>query len=150
MKTLIIILIILSFIQSTILPLNLVLIILICRAFIKIDKSNLYLAFGFGLFISYLNLWQLGVESFVYLIIIQVVHSITKSKFASNSLLIVPISLFFLAFDQTLISLFSKESLVIYPKVFIETVISLPTLYMIRIWEERFIIHKQIKLKVVT
>lgn len=148
MKTLIIILIILSFIQSTILPLNLVLIILICRAFIKIDKANLYLSFGFGLFISYLNLWQLGVESFVYLIIIQMVHSITKSRFASNSLLIVPISLFFLSLDQTLISLFSKESLVIYPKVFIEAAISLPALYIIRIWEERFIIHKQIRLKV--
>lgn len=148
MKTLILILITLSFLQSTILPLNLVLIVLICRAFIKIDKANLYLSFGFGLFISNLNLWQLGVESCVYLIIIQMVHSLSKTRFASNSLLIVPISLFFLSFDQILISLFTRGSLVIWPKVFIEAIVALPAFYVIRVWEERFIVRKEIKLKV--
>lgn len=148
MKTLIIILIILSFLQSTILPLNLVLIVLICRAFIKIDKANLYLSFGFGLFISNLNLWQLGLISFVYLIIIQMVHFLSGSRFASNSLLIVPISLVFLSLDQTLISFFSSESVAVWPKVLIESIIALPLLYIVRIWEERFIIRKEIKLKV--
>lgn len=148
MKTLIIILIILSFIQSTILPINLILIILICRAFIRSDKSNLYLAFAFGLLSSHLNLKLLGVESILYLIIVQATHLLSRSRFTSNSLLIIPLTFIFLSINQIATSFIGKEGIVLLPKVFWESLIALPVFYMIRIWEESFITRKEIRLKV--
>ena len=148
MKTLIIILIIASFLQTTIISLDLVLIILICRSYVSVFKSNLYLAFFFGLLISYLNLETLGVVSLIYLLIAQVTESLSKIRLAGNSLLIIPITLGLLSLSHILNSIFIQESLQLFPKVFIESLISLPILYMVRRWEERFIVRKDIKLKV--
>lgn len=139
MKTLIVVLIIVSLLQSAILPINLVLIILICRSYLRAEKSNLFLAFGFGLLDGYLNLTSLGQISLIYLTVVQITQSLSKSRLAGNLLLIIPISwvLLFLTQQPTSISL-----------IFLESLISLPTLYILRLWEERFIIRKEIKLKV--
>lgn len=139
MKTLVAVLIISSFIQSTILPLDLVLIILICRSYIRSDKSNLFLAFGFGLLDAHLNLTPLGLQSLVNLLVVAVTAYFSKSRLAGNSLLIIPLSLVLLLINQSL-----KPS----PKIFIEAAFSLPMLYLIRWWEERFIVQKEIKLRI--
>jgi len=137
MKTLILILTIIAFLQTTILPLNLVLIILICRSYTKADKANLYLAFVFGLFSAHLDLTVLGLQSITYLIIVQITESLSKTRLAGNPLLIVPVSL-------VLLLLTTLE----FPKIFLESLLALPILYLIRAWEERFIIRKEIKLRV--
>lgn len=147
MKTLIIILIIASFIQSTILPIDLVLIILICRSYIKSDKTNLYLAFGFGLLDAHLNLTLFGLQSLVYSLVVAVTEGLSKSRLAGNSLLIIPLSLVLLLINQ-LPLVFLRQSFQPFPKIFIEACLSLPILYLIRLWEERFIIQKEIKLRV--
>src|SRR3989338_7884502 len=100
MKTLIIILILAAFLQTTILPIDLVLLILICRAYVVSEKANLYLAFSFGLLTSHLNLVNLGFQSLIYLIIVQATQILSKIRLAGNPLLIVPISLVFLFFNQ--------------------------------------------------
>ncbi|OGE24928.1 hypothetical protein A3C26_00270 [Candidatus Daviesbacteria bacterium RIFCSPHIGHO2_02_FULL_39_12] len=148
MKTLIAILIIASFLQSTILPINLVLIILICRSFIKLDRANLFLAFSFGLFDSHLNLLPLGLNSLFYLILIQTTQTLSKFRLAGNLLLIAPLSLILLVLYQQTISLFLQQTPQIFPRVFWESLAALPILYLVRLWEERFIVHKDIRLKI--
>lgn len=147
MKTLIIFLIIISFLQSTILPINLSLIILICRSFIKLDKNNLYLAFFTGLLNSHLNVSTLGLESLIYLLAIQSTQIISKSNLANNPLLIVPISFVLLSFHEIFLSLKLGHS-INFSQVFLGSLISLPIFYLERIWEERFIFKHEIKLRV--
>lgn len=147
MKTLIIVLIIAAFLQTTILPLDLVLLILICRAYIKPDKSNLYLSFAFGLLISHLNLESLGLQSLIYLIIIAATESLSKSRLAGNPLLIIPISLILLSLNQIMNSLISHQTFELSKLIF-ASLLSLPILYLVRLWEERFIVRKEIKLKI--
>ena len=147
MKTLIVILIIAAFLQTTILPLDLVLIILICRSYIKISKSNLYLSLFFGLFVSHLNLTNLGFYSLIYLFAVGITQILSKTRLAGNSLLIVPISFVLFSSSQILSALFLHQSMVLFPNVLIESLISLPILYIVRLWEERFIVRKELKLR---
>lgn len=147
MKTLIIILIIAAFFQTTILPIDLILLILICRAYIKSEQANLYLGFAFGLLISHLNLIPLGLQSLTYLVFVAATESLSKLRLAGNPLLIVPISLVFLSLNQIINSVVGSNVLE-FPMVIIASFLSLPTLYLIRFWEERFIVRKEIKLKI--
>ncbi len=150
MKTLIISLIIASFLQTTILPIDLVLLFLICRAYIKSNKSNLYLAFAFGLFLSFLNLANFGLESIIFLIIIQATQMMSRSRLAGNPLLIIPVSLFFLVINQFINQVINAPvNFQIFPfiKLLLESFLSLPALYIVRLWEERFVVQKGIKLK---
>ncbi len=150
MKTLIISLIIASFLQTTILPIDLVLLVLICRAYIKSNKSNLYLAFAFGLFLSFLNLANFGLESIIFLIIIQATQMMSRSRLAGNPLLIIPVSLFFLVINQFINQVINAPvnfQILPFIKLLLESFLSLPALYIVRLWEERFVVQKGIKLK---
>lgn len=148
MKTLIIILIIAAFLQTTILPLDLVLMILICRSYIKTEKENLYLAFFTGLLISHLNLTLIGLQSILYLVLIQITQILSKSRLAGNSLVIIPLSFILFSLNQITNSIVLHQTIQIFPGVLIESILSLPTLFLIRLWEERFIVNKAIKLKI--
>lgn len=146
MKTLIIILIIAAFLQTTILPIDLVVVILICRAYIKSDRANLYLSFTFGLIVSHLNLTSLGLESLIYLIIIQAIQILSKSRLSGNPFLIIPISLIFLSLNQITNSIVSHNTLDL-SKAVTASLLSLPVFYSIRFWEERFIVSHNLWLK---
>ncbi len=142
MKTLIGVLTFIAFLQSSILPLDLILIILICRSYIRSDRANLFLAFGFGLLIDYLNLNRMGLESIIYLILIQITQILSRSRLAANPFLIIPLTFILISINQ-----FYQGNFYL-PKIIFETFLSLPILYIVRIWEERFIIRKEIKLRV--
>ncbi|MBI4038874.1 hypothetical protein HY384_02850 [Candidatus Daviesbacteria bacterium] len=148
MKTLIAILIIVAFLQTTILPIDLVLIILICRSYIKVGKLNLILGFWLGLLVSFLDLTPLGVQAVIYLFIIQLVQVLSKFPLAGNSLLIVPISLILLSLNHFFISLAAQTTTQLFPKVIVESLLSLPVLYLLRLWEDRFFVRKEIRLKI--
>lgn len=102
------------------------------------DKANLFLAFAFGLLNGHLNLATLGLTSVTYLIIAAIVEGLSKSRLAGNPLLIVPLTFGLLLGSQV----------TLFPKIFLESLISLPIFYLVKIWEERFIVQKEIKLKV--
>lgn len=146
MKTLIIILILASFLQTTVIPIDLVLLILICRAYIKTDKSNLYLSFVFGLLVSHLNLTSLGLQSIIYLASVQATQVLSRLSLAGNSLLIIPVSLVFFSLNQITGFLIGHQTMEL-SKVIFASFLSLPILYLIKFWEERFIVRKEIKLK---
>ena len=148
MKTIIIILIIAAFLQTTILPLDLVLIILICRAYVRAEKGNLTLGFLIGLLISHLSLAPLGVQSILYISSVQITQMLSKSRLAGNSFIIIPLSFIFLATFEAINSQVLHQTMQIFPKVLIESILALPVLYILKLWEERFIVRKDIKLKI--
>lgn len=148
MKTIIVVLIIASFLQATVLPLDLVLIILICRSYIKTEKANLFLAFAFGLFVAHLNLYPIGLESIVYLILIQMTQMMSKSPLLNHAIVIMPLTFILLLLNDIVSSLLIHQSVHLMPKVAMESILSLPIFYLLRLWEERFIVRKEIKLKV--
>lgn len=148
MKTLILILIIISFIQNTILPVNLVLIILIVRAVIRPEKNNLILAFVFGLLSSHLSLQTAGLQSLIYLCLVQITQVLSKSRISAHPFLIIPLTVFLSAVNLIIVSLFNRQSIQLMPQVIIESIFSLPIFYLLRLWEERFIVRKEIKLRV--
>lgn len=148
MKTLVIILTVAAFLQSTILPINLVLIILIARSLIRPQRANLILAFSFGLLISHLNLQLLGFQSLTFLILIQFTQILSTSRVSANPLLIIPLSFLSLSLNLIATSILNYQSIHLMPQVLIEGLLSLPIFYLIKLWEERFIVRKEIKLRV--
>lgn len=136
MKTLIVTATIISFLQTTIWPLDLALIILISRAYLKAQKSNLFLAFFLGLLISHLTLGPLGVKSMVYLTVVQITQVLSKSRLAGHPFLIMPLTFIFVLADSGL-------SAGIWAGF-----VSLLVFYLLKMWEERFISTKEIKLRI--
>lgn len=147
MKTLTISLIIASFVQYSVLPINLVLIILICRSYLRPDKTNFYLAFIFGLLDSHLNLTVLGSSSLIYLTVVVLVEGLARSRLAGSSFLIIPLAFILLLINQIILLYFTHQDLN-FLKMFLESLIALPIFYLLKIWEERFIVYKDRKLKI--
>lgn len=147
MKTLIISLIIASFIQYTVFSVNLVLIILICRSYLMPDKTNLYLAFAFGLLDSHLNIAPMGISSLIYLTVVTIVEGLSRSRLSGSSFLIVPLAFVLLLINQLFLLYFTNQPLD-FIKVFLESIIALPVFYLVKIWEERFIVRKSGKLRI--
>lgn len=148
MKSLVLVLVILSFIQSSIVSLDLVLIALICRSYIKNDSKNFYLAFGFGLLNSYLTLTPLGLQSIIYLILIAITLGLSKSRLAGNALLIIPLTFILVSINHIAIATVTSQSFQLSPKNLIESILALPILFVVRMWEERFIVRGDIKLRI--
>ncbi len=148
MRALIFILLLLTFFQATFLPINLALLILVSRAYIRVDKSNFYLAFAFGLLASLLKQTPLGIDSLIYLTLVQLAHLAHKLPFAKNILTVIPLSFITLFANDLLTSLINKQSLAIFPEILIGTLLALPIYIAVRVWEERFIIKSDIKLKI--
>ena len=147
MIAVILVLFFLCFLQVTILPINIVLLILISRALIKDEKVNYYLAFTFGLLLSFLAGLPLGSLSLIYLILIFGIHIFRRAQFATHPLIAVPVAAICLiidAFAKTLIFSISVD----YLTIALQTILVIPIYFIILFWEERFIPKKDIKLKV--
>lgn len=147
MKTLIIILILASFLQTTILPIDLVLLVLIFRSYLVSDESNLYLAFFFGLLVSHLSGTTLGVQSLVYLTLVQIVRIISSIPALNSIITIIPITFIGLTFNSAALSIINGSSIQLWPKILLESIAALPVYLLIRFWEERFVIRSEIKLR---
>lgn len=143
----IVVLLFLSFLQATLVPINLVLIVLICRSFVVEEKENLYLAFGFGLLMSLLIGFPLGILSLIYLLMIYLVYFIKSTPLAAYWVIILPLTLIISALDQFLenpgLGLGLHLGYLLRVGAF-----ALPLYLVIRFWEERFIPRSDIKLKV--
>lgn len=135
MKILILVLIILSFLQGIILPVNLVLLVLICRAYLTRQKSTLYLAFFSGLLLAHLNLQPLGLASLKFLLFVQVTQALARRPLAGHPIVVVPLSFLFTLTDGN------------FPLALVSALASLPIFYFLRLWEERFAPPKEIKLR---
>ncbi|MDO8570740.1 MAG: hypothetical protein Q7R97_04115 [Candidatus Daviesbacteria bacterium] len=146
MNLFIVILILLSFLEGTIIPFDLVLMILIARSFIVAEKSNYYLAFCFGLLVSLLLGYPLGLYSLIYLFAVAISHIIKTTNLKAYWIVVLPLTFSLLLFEQAILKLLNISnfnlSLLLVP-----TILMLPVYFIVRVWEERFIVAKDIKLK---
>lgn len=147
MKLLIVALIFISFLQSTILPINLVLLILISRSFVIAERQNLYLAFGIGIFLALLIGQTIGFLSFIYLVLIFLVQLIKKSPLSSNWITILPTAFLVLTVSEISQSLAFNFSFNLVPLLY-QMFLVLPVYFLIRFWEERFVVKEEVKLKI--
>lgn len=146
MNLLIAILFFINFLEGTILPFDLVLVILIARSFIVTEKSNYYLAFFFGLLTSLLLGYPLGLLSLIYLFSVQVSHVIKTTNLATYWIVVLPLTFFLLFLEQLILKLLNISNLSL-PFLLIPAILVLPIYFITRFWEERFIVSKEIKLK---
>ncbi|MCL4367469.1 hypothetical protein M1563_04860 [Patescibacteria group bacterium] len=147
MSAIVLFLILLSFLEATILPGPWVLVALIARSFIIDSKSNYYLAFAFGLLIALLTATPLGILSLIYLIIVKIVHLLSKLPFSSKWWMVVPICLVMLILAEGLQSLVFHYS-INFIQIILQTIASVPLYFLLRIWEERFYPQKEVRLKI--
>lgn len=140
-------LILISFIQAALLPVNLVLIILLVHSFICGGKEDLILGFSFGLLLSLLLGYPLGSLSFIYLILVVLVHLLQKTRFASYWIIIWPLVSILLLVSHLFEILFFSTYLNLV--VFIpEVILIMPIYFIFRFLDERFIPQKEIRLKI--
>lgn len=146
MLTIILALILISFLQNTLVPVDLVMLVLISRSFLIDEKLNYYLAFFLGLLISFLSSSSLGGVSLIYLCLVMLISIFRKTQFATYWLVIVPATLVLASLTQFL-EMFLMGHKFNLSVVIWQIVLILPIYLLIKFWEERFIPKKDIKLK---
>lgn len=147
MISLILSLILLVFLQEAFLPFNLVLLIIVSRTFVAPEKENYYLAFFFGLLLSFLAGYQLGILSMIYLIIVMAISIFKKIQFATHPLIVIPVAAAALLIDAIIKSLMLSSS-INYWSILPQVILVVPVYFIVLFWEERFVPRKDIKLKV--
>lgn len=147
MRTLIVILTLAAFLQTTIIPINLVLMVVVLRSFLVLEKENLLLAFAFGLLLDHLNASSLGVSSMVLLLSSVFARAISRLP-SSNILVVIPLIIITSLLDGVVTSLVNHSSLSLLPAVLPPAILAIPVYIVLRFWEERFIVSPQLKLKI--
>lgn len=146
MKLFIFILLIAAFLQTSFIPLNLCLIILICRSYAIHQKENYYLALYAGIFLGILSSANLGFWPLIMIPTVFIIHTIRLLPITGRVLTIIPVALLLLLASSGLEKLILNTAFVWwYPMI--SSIIALPIFIVIREWEERFITKKGIKLK---
>lgn len=146
MFLLVVILVFIGFFQSAFLSADLLLVVLIIRAFVVTDKINYYLGFGLGILVALLSSSPMAAVSLIYLVNIKLVYIFKSFSAASNWLLIFPITLILVVLSEASKSWFYNQTFE-YAGVIVSAIFSIPAFFAIRAWEERFIPEKQIKLR---
>lgn len=147
MRTLIVILTLAAFLQTTIIPINLVLMVVVLRSFLVLEKENLLLAFAFGLLLDHLNASSLGMSSMVLLLSSVFARAISRLP-SSNILVVIPLIIITSLLDGVVTSLVNHSSLSLLPAVLTPAILAIPVYIVLRFWEERFIVSPQLKLKI--
>ena len=147
MKTLLLFITLFAFMQSAFLPINLVLVVIIARGLSFDDRDNLILAFFGGLILAFLNQVNLGYYPLIFLLIIKFSGLIKKLPISFNPLMIFLSGSLLISLTAFLNSLFINQYLEIYPHL-VEVILVLPAYFLIKLWEEKFIVKSYIKLKI--
>lgn len=144
-------LLILSFLQGSVVYFNLVFIAIICRSFVTPERSNFWLAFGFGLLLSILLGYPLGSLSIIYLVIVWLIQFARKAQVVSNWVVVLLSMFFLLGINQIFLNVLNGSSIINslrWSALLTEVILVLPIYLLVRFWEERFITRKDIRLKV--
>ena len=146
MKTFLLLLLF-AFLQSAFLPLDLVLVLLVARSLAVEDRSNLLLGFLSGLTLSFLTQINLGYWPIVLILAVKLTGMIRKLPVSFNPAAILLSGSVIISVVAVINSFFIGEKIQIFPKV-LEVALVLPTFYLTKVWEERFVIKRHIKLRV--
>lgn len=147
MKTFLLIVLLLAFLQSTFLPLNLVLVMLISRSLVLDEPGNLLSAFLAGLILSFLTQVNLGYWPLLFILAVKLIQLLKRIPVSFNALMVFFSSGLVISVVSLLNQLFIDQDLHILQIIF-ESVLVIPAFYFTRFWEERFIVKKSIKLKI--
>lgn len=136
MKIFILVLIALAFLQTTIIPLDLILVVLLLRSYIKPGKENLILATVFGIFLAHLMNEPMGPRALIYLVAVELTQVLSGLPIHKN--------LFFggfsLAISLSLEKLILWKILTVTPNfllTLLELLTALPIYLVFKFWEER-------------
>lgn len=140
MKAFIAVLILISFLQTTILSMDLVAAILMYRAFLGGQKNNLYLSFGFGLLVSHLSGVNLGVYSLYYVLLAELAMIFAKTPFFTHRIASFTLILISSILSRVSLGLIFSSTIVWWPNFLYEIAIFIPIFILIKFWEERFVI----------
>lgn len=147
MKTFLLFLSVFAFMQSAFLPLNLVLVLLIARSLVREDRSNLFMGFFGGLILSFLTQVNLGYWPIVFILVVKLSSLIKRLPVSFNPLIIFFCSIFIVSSVRIFNVFFMNEELKITTLIF-EAILVVPVFYLVRGWEERFVVKGVIKLRV--
>lgn len=147
MKTFLMIIILCSFLQSAFLGINLVLVFIIARSLATDDKSNLYLAFVGGISLSFLTQVNLGYWPLILLLVSKITSAARFLPVSLNPLMIFlvgGVQIVLVAVANMLISGFELKFL----NIILEAVLVIAAFYLARAWDERFVVKREIKLRI--
>ncbi len=136
MKYFIFLLIFAAFIQTSFLPLNLVLIMLVSKTLVEDDNSNLVLAFFAGILVGVLSSQNIGFWALVNLAAVEVARFVKKAPFSQNALTLLPVFGLILLFSRFFEGVFVKQS-VQYSLIFWEVLVSVPVYLGIKFWKDK-------------
>lgn len=134
------------FLQTTFLPLNLCLMLICTRSLVTTQKSTLILGAIFGVLLGILSNINLGFYALVFLLASKAIEIFKASPLYNNIIFFLPL-LFFIYLISSLFSSLILVSSFSWVQVIFETFISIPIYFLIKFWEERFIVRPQVKLK---
>ncbi len=146
MKAFILGLILATLLQTTLLPINLCLMLICVRSLVTTKISTLYLSVIFGVLLGVLSNTNIGFYPLIFLIAAKIIELFKASPLYNNVIFFLP--LLFIVY--LLISLISQIALGLsfsIVQVISETLFSIPLYFLIKFWEERFIVRPQVKLK---
>lgn len=147
MKLFILLLILIALIQTSFLPFNLVLVALLSRSLITEAVENYYLAFGIGIFLGVLASQNIGFWPIVFLLTVKLAYIVKKFPLSANAFTVIPIALVVLVGVEFLQQLVFAQSFD-FKKTVTEAALTFPAYLIIKFWEERFIVKREIKLKI--
>lgn len=146
MKLFIALLIIASFIQSSVLPLDLCLVLIICYTLITNYKSSLIAAFIGGLFLSLLTVQNLGFWPIIFLLVIKLTTLIKKMPFATNFWIFAP-AVFLISLGVNFLTMIFLGQSIEFLRIIFNTIAAVPIYFFLKIWEERFVVKQDLRLK---
>lgn len=136
-----------AFLQTTLVGLNLSLIVILSRCVIISEKKNFYVAFFAGGLLGLLSSQNLGFWSLIFLMIVCMIHLLKKMSLTFNFKTIIPLAFLIVSITSFFEYLIFGQSLN-FSKIFFESIFSLPAYLTFKFWEERFIVKPAIKLKI--
>lgn len=147
MKLLSLLLILSIFVQTSFLPLNLCLVILICKDFLTEKSTNYFYAFFGGIFLGLMTSVNLGFWPLIFIVLAKIIQQIKLAPVSSKFFIIVPTSFLLILLVAFSEQIFLNQSLNL-SKVAVETLLIIPIFFVLKIWEERFILRPDIRLKI--
>ncbi len=147
MKTLLLIITLFAFLQSAFLPVNIVLILIIARSLIVDDRENLFLAFFGGLILAFLTQINLGYYPIIFVFLVVIAGMLKKLPVSFGLLMTFLFGGLLITLTALLNNYFIGQYLEFYPHL-IEAILLLPTYFLMKFWEERFVIKSHTKLRI--
>lgn len=147
MKLFIFLIFIAAFLQTSFIPLNLCLLLLICRSYTVHESKNYYLALIAGVLLGILTSFNTGFYSLIFIGAVFLIHGIRLLPVTGRFLTVIPVAWVILVSAMAIENLFYQVAFNIWLPT-IASILALPVYLIVREWEDRFIAKSGIKLKV--